>query len=149
MSKQLCNFLHPPDTGFFASRFLYFLSEFVPSFTYATLKLNHNSFLYVTGTFIHISIRKTLKVIVSACVWRVEQIFNMFYYSFTAFIFSHAIHIVFVTDNFTLTLYSILGLNLVGVHFYTLYFLFKYMFFKTKHDYEMYQPVNSVFKNTE
>ena len=68
VSKPLWNFLRPPGTEFLASRSQYFLSEFVPSFMFAFRKLNHNSFLYLTGTFIHISIRKTPKVIMSVSV---------------------------------------------------------------------------------
>jgi hypothetical protein len=139
VSKPLCNFLHPPGTGFLASRSLYFLSEFVPSFMFAFLKLNHSSFLYLTGTFIHISIRKTPKVILCLCVCvcvcvcarararvrRVEQILKHVVLPFYCvhFFILHAIYFVFVIDNFTLMLYSIVCLNLVSVYFCTLYFI--------------------------
>jgi len=127
------------------------------------LKLNHISFLYLTGTFIHISVGKTPTVIlfcVCVCVCararararrrrRVEQILKhvvLQFYRFHFFIFQ-AIYFVFIIDNFTLMLYNIVCLNLLSVHFYMLYFtyiyiyiyIYIYMLFKTEHDCEIYQ----------
>jgi hypothetical protein len=125
VSKPLCNFLRTPDTGFFASRFLYFLAEFVPSFIHICHSETQSQFVSIcNGNFYSYSNKKDTKgycVCVCVCVWRVEQIFKHVLLQFYCFHFFYAIHFVFVTDNFTLMLYSIPGLNLVSVHFYILY----------------------------